>query len=84
MSERNDIEKMDRIFRQMNFAADNPGLEERLWSRIVKRIKDEEAEADVDDRPLTDSELSLLAAGSDEQRAERIREILASIDVNSL
>ena len=55
--DRSDIEEMDRLFRKVDFAAENPGLEKRLKERILERL----AEVD-EERELEMDELSGLAA----------------------
>lgn len=74
-----EVAKMDLLFRQMNFAAENAGLKERIWSRISARMN---ASEEDDDHPLSDTELSLLAAANGRKRGEdAVREILKSIDM---
>lgn len=55
-----DVSQMDALFRGMDFVAEDAGLKERLWSRILAGIDAKEGY----DRPLSDTELSLLAAAS--------------------
>ena len=52
------IEEMDRLFRRIDFAAENEGLEDRLWERIFGFVEtDEERELEADEL------FSLAAAG---------------------
>lgn len=48
-----DSAEMDALFRRVDFAADEPALEERLWSKIQAKLAD---------RELTEDELEELAA----------------------
>lgn len=57
--------EMDRLFRETDFAAENPGLKERLWQRLQERTAQRQQEdwEDMDeDRELSDEELTHLAA----------------------
>ena len=58
-------EEMDRLFRENDFAAENPGLKERLWQRLQERAarRQQEPWKNIDeDRELSDEELTRLAA----------------------
>ena len=48
-----DIAEIDALFRRVDFAADEPALEERLWSKIQAKLAD---------RELAEDELEELAA----------------------
>ena len=48
-----DNAEMDALFRRVDFAADEPALEERLWSKIQAKLAD---------RELAEDELEELAA----------------------
>ena len=48
-----DTAEMDALFRRVDFAADEPALEERLWSKIQAKLAD---------RELAEDELEELAA----------------------
>ena len=48
-----DNAEMDALFRRVDFAADEPALEERLWSKIQEKLAD---------RELAEDELEELAA----------------------
>ena len=48
-----DNAEMDALFRRVDFAADEPALEERLWSKIQAKLAD---------RELAEDELEKLAA----------------------
>ena len=48
-----DSAEMDALFRRVDFAADEPALEERLWSKIQAKLAD---------RELAEDELEELAA----------------------
>ena len=52
-----DIAEMDALFRRVDFAADEPGLEERLWAKIQTRLPQHE---------LAEDELEKLAAARGE------------------
>ncbi|MBO6291660.1 MAG: hypothetical protein J6N51_05295 [Selenomonas sp.] len=57
--------EMDRLFRETDFAADNPGLKERLWQRLQERTAQRQQESWENigaDRELSDEELTRLAA----------------------
>ena len=45
-----DNAEMDALFRRVDFAADEPALEERLWSKIQAKLADRElAEDDLEE-----------------------------------
>lgn len=48
-----DIAEMDALFRRVDFAADDPALEERLWAKIESKLAN---------RELAEDELEELAA----------------------
>lgn len=48
-----DIAEIDALFLRVDFAADEPALEERLWSKIQAKLAD---------RELAEDELEKLAA----------------------
>ena len=57
--------EMDRIFRETDFAAENPGLKERLWQRLQEkatRRQQEPLKIIDEDRELSEEELTRLAA----------------------
>ena len=57
--------EMDRLFRETDFAADNPGLKECLWQRLQERTAQRQQESWENigaDRELSDEELTRLAA----------------------
>ncbi len=58
-------EEMDRLFLENDFAAENPGLKERLWQRLQEkatRRQQEPLKIIDEDRELSDEELTRLAA----------------------
>ena len=76
-----DVSQMDALFRGMDFVAEDAGLKERLWSRILAGIDAKEGY----DRPLSDTELSLLAAArGHHDTADAIKEVLKSADIKEL
>ena len=57
------VREMDALFSRTNFAAENPGLKERLWQKIQTRLAwEREARAAATDRELAREELAELAA----------------------
>ncbi|SEH43799.1 hypothetical protein [Selenomonas sp. KH1T6] len=57
--------EMDRLFRETDFAAENPGLKEHLWQRLQEKTvqRQQEPWKNIDeDRELSDEELTRLAA----------------------
>lgn len=57
--------EMDRIFRETDFAAENPGLKERLWQRLQEKAAQRQQEPLKiidEDRELSEEELTRLAA----------------------
>jgi hypothetical protein len=70
-----DMEEMDQIFRATDFSSENPGLKtEWLWQRFREKVEKQSQEA-LEERELTDDELSGLAAAG---RPETILDILNS------
>ena len=59
MSKKDGIKEMDMLFRRADFAAEVPDLEERLWCRIMNRVREEQEEY-----ALEDDALGRVAAGS--------------------
>lgn len=58
-------EKMDRLFSRTDFVAESPGLKERLWQKIQRKITQQERDGfpPMDgERELADEELFHLAA----------------------
>ena len=55
--ESEEVRGMDELFRNTDFAADNPGLEMRLWQRIQAKLAE---------RELSEDELEELAAARGE------------------
>lgn len=67
-----DVAEMDAMFRRADFAAENPGLETRLWAKIQARLsaQDQEQVWIAGERELSEMELSdLAAAGAPEIQA---------------
>ncbi|MBQ8698153.1 MAG: hypothetical protein IJ521_04045 [Schwartzia sp.] len=60
MSKKDDSKEMDLLFRRADFAAEVPDLEERLWCRIMNRIREEKQE----EYALEDDALGRVAAGA--------------------
>ena len=59
MSKKDGIKEMDMLFRRADFAAEVPDLEERLWCRIMNRVREEQEEY-----ALEDDALGRVAAGT--------------------
>ena len=59
MSKKDGIKEMDMLFRRADFAAEIPDLEDRLWCRIMNRIREEQEEY-----ALEDDALGRVAAGA--------------------
>lgn len=66
--------KIDEVFRQADFAADNPDLEKRLWEKIKDKTSQQDSE---EERELTSEELSIIsAAGTNYDRMKNIEALL--------
>ena len=52
-----EMREMDELFRNTDFAADNPGLEVRLWQKIQAKLAE---------RELTEDELEKMVAARGE------------------
>ncbi|SHK32203.1 hypothetical protein SAMN05216582_10287 [Selenomonas ruminantium] len=58
-------EKMDRLFRETDFVAENPGLKECLWQRLQEKAAQRQQEPLKiidEDRELSEEELTRFAA----------------------
>ena len=77
-----DVAEMDALFRRVDFAAEHPGLSERLQEKIRARLSAQEIKMHVEERELFEDELSeLAAAGAPEMKeAEMLRNVLRSND----
>ncbi|MBR3722884.1 MAG: hypothetical protein IKN12_08985 [Selenomonadaceae bacterium] len=59
---------MNRLFRDADFNAENPGLKERLWEKVQIKIAEQERHISTpvsDERELTEDELLGMAAAGD-------------------
>ncbi len=80
------VREMDELFRRTDFAAEHPGLSERLQEKIQKRLaaqgQTKLREMLAEERELFEDELSeLAAAGAPEMKeAEMLRNVLRSND----
>lgn len=76
------VREMDELFRRTDFAAEHPGLSERLQEKIRARLSAQEIKMHVEERELFEDELSeLAAAGAPEMKeAEMLRNVLRSND----
>ena len=76
------VREMDELFRRADFAAEHPGLSERLQEKIRARLSAQEIKMHVEERELFEDELSeLAAAGAPEMKqAEMLRNVLRSND----
>ena len=76
------VREMDELFRRTDFAAEHPGLSERLQEKIRARLSAQEIKMHVEERELFEDELSeLVAAGAPEMKeAEMLRNVLRSND----
>ena len=76
------VREMDELFRRTDFAAEHPGLSERLQEKIRARLSAQEIKMHVEERELFEDELSeLAAAGVPEMKeAEMLRNVLRSND----
>lgn len=74
------VREMDELFRRTDFAAEHPGLSERLQEKIRARLSAQEIKMHVEERELFEDELSeLAAAGAPEMKqAEMLRNVLRS------
>ena len=74
------VREMDELFRRTDFAAEQPGLSERLQEKIRARLSAQEIKMHVEERELFEDELSeLAAAGAPEMKeAEMLRNVLRS------
>ena len=72
------VREMDELFRRTDFAAEHPGLSERLQEKIRVRLSAQEIKMHVEERELFEDELSeLAAAGAPEMKeAEMLRNLL--------
>jgi len=76
------VREMDELFRRTDFAAEHPGLSERLQEKIRVRLSAQEIKMHVEERELFEDELSeLAAAGAPEMKqAEMLQNVLRSND----
>ena len=74
------VREMDELFRRTDFAAEHPGLSERLQEKIRARLSAQEIKMHMEERELFEDELSeLAAAGAPEMKqAEMLRNVLRS------
>ena len=66
------VREMDELFRRADFAAESPGLAERLREKIRRRLPAQDLRSEMlrEERELSESELSgLAAAGAPGARA---------------
>ena len=76
------VREMDELFCRTDFAAENPGLSERLQEKIRARLSAQEIKMHVEERELFEDELSELAAAGvpEMKQAEMLRNVLRSND----
>ena len=72
------VREMDELFRRTDFAAEHPGLSERLQEKIRARLSAQEIKMHMEERELFEDELSeLAAAGAPEMKqAEMLQNVL--------